>query len=186
MDIDITKEQYSLEDYEKCIIPQVKEEKNLYLSGRMPLWLLVSISSSYDSNRVFTFQPGKGFTCISSIDEKELGSIVDGIDGININQYFEDKKDKNKAKLPTVVEKQGIFSKLKGIFANIRENREKLKYLDSTIKANNITPADVALPSKNSFQAELQQNTSEKSNTVGQTISHDTSEQEMFKSDIGS
>ena len=75
MDIDITKEQYSLEDYEQCMLPQIKENKKLYLSGRMPLWLLASISNSYDSNKIFTFQPGKGFTCISSIDEKELGTI---------------------------------------------------------------------------------------------------------------
>ena len=58
MDIDITTEQYSLEDYQQCILPQIKEDKNLYLSGRMPLWLLASISSSYDANRIFTFQPG--------------------------------------------------------------------------------------------------------------------------------
>ena len=106
LDIDITKEQYSLEDYEKCVIPDIKEEKNLYLSGRIPLWLLASISSSYDNNRIFTFQPGKGFTCISSIDEKDLGTIVNGIDGININQYFEDKKDKSKKKFPTIMESQ--------------------------------------------------------------------------------
>ena len=59
-----------LEDYQQCILPQIKEDKNLYLSGRMPLWLLASISSSYDANRIFTFQPGKGFTCVSAIDEK--------------------------------------------------------------------------------------------------------------------
>ena len=112
MDIDITKEQYSLEDYEQCVLPQIKEEKNLYLSGRMPLWLLASICNSYDSSKIFTFQPGKGFTCISSIDEKDLGTIVDGVAGIDINQYFEDKKDKSKAKLPAVVEKQGFLSKV--------------------------------------------------------------------------
>ena len=95
VDIDITKEQYSFEDYQRCILPKIKEEKNLFLSGRMPLWLLASISNSYDSNKIFTFQPGKGFTCIASVNEKELGKIVDGADGLNINQYFEDKKEKH-------------------------------------------------------------------------------------------
>jgi len=99
MDIDITKEKYSLEDYEKCILPQIQENKNLYISGRIPLWLLASISNSYDPNRIFTFQPGKGFTCISSANEKELGMIVDGVEGININQYFEDKKNIDAKKL---------------------------------------------------------------------------------------
>jgi len=99
MDIDIIKEKYSLEDYEKCILPQIQENKNLYISGRIPLWLLASISNSYDPNRIFTFQPGKGFTCISSANEKELGMIVDGVEGININQYFEDKKNIDAKKL---------------------------------------------------------------------------------------
>ena len=160
MDIDITKEQYSLEDYEQCVLPQIKEGKNLYLSGRMPLWLLASISSSYDASKIFTFQPGKGFTCISSIDEKDLGTIVDGVDGININQYFEDKKDKSKAILPAVVEKRGFLSKLKGWFANFREKRENAKYLDDTIKASTVVQATA--PDKNSspqstFQEQLSQ-----------------------------
>ena len=185
MDIDITKEQYSIEDYQKCIVPQLKEGKNLYLSGRIPLWLLASISNSYDSSKIFTFQPGKGFTCVSSIDEKDLGTIVDGVDGININQYFEDKKDKSKTKLPAVVEKPSILSKLKGLFNNIRENREKQKYLDPAIKANNITPVASSVPSKNSFQAELQQNVPQNSQTIGQTVVRDTQSQDMSKSDIG-
>ena len=84
MDIDITKEQYSLEDYKHCVLPQIKNNKNLYISGKIPLWLLASISTSYDANKIFTFQPGKGFTCVSSINEKDLGTIVDSVNGINI------------------------------------------------------------------------------------------------------
>ena len=133
MDIDITKEQYSFEDYQRCILPKIKEEKNLFLSGRMPLWLLASISNSYDSNKIFTFQPGKGFTCIASVNEKELGKIVDGADGLNINQYFEDKKEKSK--LPIAIKKQNIFSKLREIIANKRENS---KYIDNSIVAKDI------------------------------------------------
>lgn len=76
IDIDINKEQYTLEDYEKCEILQIKKTKNLYLSGRMPLWLLASISSSYNVESVFTFQPGKGFTCISSNKEKDLEEAI--------------------------------------------------------------------------------------------------------------
>lgn len=185
MDIDITKEQYALEDYEQCILPQIKEGKNLYLSGRMPLWLLASISSSYDSSKVFTFQPGKGFTCVSSIDEKELGTIVDGVDGIDINRYFEDKKDKSKAKLPAVVERQGILSKIKGWFANFRENREKSKYLDDTIIANVVTQTEATSPSKNTFLEELQRGFTKKSKSHEQTPLPNIPDQEMSKSDIG-
>ena len=185
MDIDITKEQYSLEDYEQCVLPQIKEEKNLYLSGRMPLWLLASISNSYDSSKIFTFQPGKGFTCISSIDEKDLGNIVDGVDGIDINQYFEDKKDKSKAKLPAVVEKQGFLSKIKGWFANFRENREKAKYFDDTIKSTVVAQVEQNSTTKKSFQADLQRGISEPSKAVEQYLSAKKPDREMSKTDIG-
>lgn len=183
MDIDITKEQYSLEDYEQCILPQIKAGKKLYLSGRMPLWLLASISSSYDFCKVFTFQPGKGFTCISSIDEKELGTIVDGVDGIDIKQFYEDKKNKNKAKLPAVVERQGILSKIKGWFANFRENRENAKYLNDTIRANIV--AQTTPPDKSVFQYELQREVTEQSTPLRQTSLPNMSNKEMSKYEIG-
>lgn len=185
MDIDITKEQYSLEDYEQCVLPQIKEGKNLYLSGRMPLWLLASISNSYASSKIFTFQPGKGFTCISSIDEKDLGTIVDGVDGIDINQYFEDKKDKSKAKLPAVVEKQGFLSKIKCWFANFRENREKAKYFDDTIKSTVVAQFEQNSTTKKSFQADLQRGISEPSKAVEQYLSAKIPDREMSKTDIG-
>lgn len=185
MDIDITKEQYSLEDYEQCVLPHIKEGKNLYLSGRMPLWLLASISNSYASSKIFTFQPGKGFTCISSIDEKDLGTIVDGVDGIDINQYFEDKKDKSKAKLPAVVEKQGFLSKIKGWFANFRENREKAKYFDDTIKSTVVVQFEQNSTTKKSFQADLQRGISEPSKAVEQYLSAKIPDREMSKTDIG-
>lgn len=176
IDMDITKEQYSLEDYEQCVLPQIKDEKNLYLSGRMPLWLLASISSSYDSNRIFTFQPGKGFTCISSIDEKDLGTIVDGADGININKYFEDKKDKSKAKLPAVIEKQGFLSRIKGWFTNFRENREKAKYLDSNIKSTIVSQKEYSSPTKNNFQKDFQRGISK---SMEQSLSTNILDQEL-------
>lgn len=135
MDIDITKEQYSLEDYEKCILPQIEEEKNLYISGRMPLWLLASISNSYNAKNIFTFQPGKGFTCISSNEEKNLGKVVNCIDGININKYFEDKRNNSKENLPAVIEKNNIFSKVKRWIKGLKDEKENKKYLDETIIA---------------------------------------------------
>lgn len=185
MDINITKEKYSLEDYQKCVLPQIKEGKNLYLSGKIPLFLLASISSSYDSNKVFTFQPGKGFTCISSTDKKELGTIVDGVDGININQYFEDKKYKGKTNVPIVIEKQGIFSKIKGWFANFKETREKAKYLDDTIKSSIVTQAEGTSHIKNAFQEELQKGVSDKSQSLGQTQLPNIRDKEISKYDIG-
>ena len=184
MDIDITKEQYSLEDYDQCMLPQIKENKNLYLSGRMPLWLLASISSSYDSNKIFTFQPGKGFTCISSIDEKELGTIVDGIDGIDINKYFEDKKNKSKEQLPVVMEKQGILSKIKRWFADFKENRENAKYLDNIIKVNTVTQTDSVSQSKRTFQKELQKEVTKQSKSKEESLSPNISSPTISRTDI--
>ncbi len=184
MDIDITKEQYSLEDYEQCMLPQIKENKKLYLSGRMPLWLLASISNSYDSNKIFTFQPGKGFTCISSIDEKELGTIADSIDGININRYFEDKKNKSKEQLPVVMEKQGILSKIKKWFANFKENRENAKYLDNTIKVKTVTQTDSVSQSKKTFQKELQKGVTEQSKIKEERLSSDILSPTISRTDI--
>lgn len=184
MDIDITKEQYSLEDYEKCILPQIKDEKNLYISGRMPLWLLASISSSY-SNNVYTFQPGKGFTCVSSKDEKKLGKIVDGVDGININQYYEDKKAKQQQKLPAVIEKEGIMSRIKNWFNKIRGNSENTKYLDDTIKANEVIKTAIKSKEKTSFEIELTKDITNRLNPIEHTQTQDKTMQELFDYDIG-
>lgn len=157
IDIDITKEKYSLEDYEQCVLPKIKEAKSLYLSGRMPLWLLASISSSYASSRIFTFQPGKGFTCIDSVDEKEVGTIVDGVEGININKYFEDKREKNK--LPQVYKRQAILSRIKGVFADFRKNA---KYLDKKVRANRVVQGQTVTDSRRMFQDELKKESLEK------------------------
>lgn len=159
LDIDITKEHYSLEDYQKCILPKIKENKNLYLSGRIPLWLLASISNSYDSNKIYTFQPGKGFTCVASKDTKELGKIVDGVDGININQYFDDKKEKNKEELLTIVKKQNLFSKIIGAFSTIKEKQKNKKYLDNKIIANEILPEPQKKFDNSKFNQELKNET---------------------------
>lgn len=186
MDIDITKENYSLEDYQKCILPQLKEGKNLYLSGRMPLWLLASISNSYDSSKIYTFQPGKGFTCVSSKEEKDLGTMVDGVDGININQYFEDKKDKHKTNLPTVIEQQGILAKLKGMFVAFKEKRVNAKYIDSSIKSKDVTPSVPTKTVENKFQSELEFKPSTKKVKIAeQEIRNNTEQQEKVPTDIG-
>ena len=176
MDVDITKEQYSLDDYKQCILPKIKNDKNLYLSGRMPLWLLASISSSYDTNKTFTFQPGKGFTCISSIDEKDLGTIVDGADGIDINKYFEDKK--TKTNLPTVIKKQNLLTKFKNWFTSFKETQENKKYLNNTIKSNIIIREEPNIPAKNTFQSDLHVDVTELSNKNGQ-ISTNSQEHEV-------
>lgn len=170
MDMDVTKEQYSLEDYQKCILPQVKEDKNLYLSGRIPLWLLASMSISYDSSKIFTFQPGKGFTCVSSSDEKELGTIVDGINGIDINRYFKDKKEKSK--FPAVVEKKGFLAKITGFFTNPVKRKED-KYLDENVIATKVVSKIDNLP-KNDFETQISINHNEKTKEAIKNLEQET------------
>lgn len=164
MDIDITEEQYSLEDYEKCILPKINKNKNLYLSGRLPLWLLASISSSYDSNRIFTFRPGKGFTCIAAIDEKDLGIIVDRVDGIDISRYFEDKRRLNECAFPKVVEEQSLLHGIRKIWFNIRDKINKSKYLDASIKSKKITDSQTETTARKIFQTKIKQVTKEQKN----------------------
>ena len=180
IDIDITKEQYSLEDYSKCVLPKIKEDKNIYLSGRMPLWLSASISNSYDSNKIFTFQPGKGFTCVSSRDANDLGTIVDGINGININKYFEDKKESNKTQLPSVLKSKGLFSKIKGFIYNIKKTQENSKYVDNSVIANIVNLENNSFNNSNSFKTDLQSVTTDKSNLNEHTSSKNTIEQKIL------
>lgn len=183
MDVDITNEKYSLEDYQDAILPKIKEGKNLYISGRMPLWLLASISSSYNSDRIYTFQPGKGFTCISSIDEKEIGTLVDGIDGIDIDKYFEDKKEKANMKLPVVSSKKGIFSKIKGWFQKRKENN---KYLDINIKSRRILPVNNSSSGSNNFVDTIKEDVVEqKENSNKDTNENRKTNEEIIKTDIG-
>ena len=152
MDVDITEENYSLENYEKIKIPKINEKKNLYLSGRMPLWLLASICNSYDSNKIFTFQPGKGFTCVSSIDEKDLGKIVDGIDGIDINTFFKDKMQEEKNNSLTVIKKENLLSKIRSILS---KNNEKQKYLNNKLKARTVEQANVSFARQHTLKESL-------------------------------
>ena len=99
--------------------------------------------------------------------------------------FFEDKKDKSKVKLPAVVKKQDILSKIEGWFANFRENREKTKYLDNTIKSTVITQTEVTPSSKNIFQEELQREITEKTTSHEQTPLPNIQEQEMSNFNIG-
>ena len=180
LDIDITKEQYSMQDYEKCILPKIKENKNLYLSGRLPLWLLASMVSSYNLQRIFTFQPGKGFTCVSSIDEKELGNIVDGVDGIDINRYYEDKKDKTN--LVVVTKEEGILAKWRRVWKDRKAGGKK--YLDETVQSHKIIVEEMKNTGKSLFQEGLQQTILEKTNMSEKLVMPEKREVKE-KTDIG-
>lgn len=96
MDVSVDGEKYTEVQYEKCILPKLAKDKDLYLSGRLPLWITGAIVSSYDVNHIYTFQPGKGFTCVNSIDERDLGKVKEKIPGIDITEYFDNSSSQNK------------------------------------------------------------------------------------------
>ena len=110
----------------------------------------------------------------------------------HINNDFNEKFDKDnnnnkksKVKLPAVVKKQDILSKIEGWFANFRENREKTKYLDDTIRSTVITQTEVTPSSKSIFQEELQREITEKAISHEQAPLPNTPEQEMSNFNIG-
>lgn len=185
MDIDVVNGHYSFEDYNKCKIPLINEKKKLYISGRLPLWLLSSITNSYNSKEIYTFQPGKGFMCVYSKDEKQLGRMLDGIDGIDTNKYFEDKKQREaENKYPTKIEKNGILMKMKNMLENIKNKRENRKYIDNTIKANTVKDIDEREYDKETFLKELKDSVRNKEK-VNQVLPDKQFERKIQRNEIG-
>lgn len=92
LDLDIEKQNYTLEEYANCVLPKINIDKPLYISGRIPNWLMASIATSYESPKISVLQPPKGFVCTCSKDKKELGVLQENIPEINLDKYFEDKK----------------------------------------------------------------------------------------------
>ena len=66
-----------------------------------------------------------------------------------------------------------------------RENREKTKYLDDTIRSTVITQTEVTPSSKSIFQEELQREITEKAISHEQAPLPNTPEQEMSNFNIG-
>ena len=92
-DVDIKGQNYSLEEYANCVLPKLNTNKPLFISGRVPNWLMASIATSYDSPSVSVLQPPKGFICTYSKNKKELGTLKESIHGIDLDKYFADKKE---------------------------------------------------------------------------------------------
>lgn len=62
-----------LEHIREYFLPEIDEEKDLYVSGRFPNWFTVSVLSSYKSKKKFIFEPGNDFICVQSPDDQDLG-----------------------------------------------------------------------------------------------------------------
>ena len=80
------------EDIDQISLPSIDEDKKIYISGRLPLWLLMSISRSYGNTEKSVFQPGKGFIQYSSSDIDKLGNIQKEPQDINLNEFLMEVK----------------------------------------------------------------------------------------------
>lgn len=67
---------FEVSELESIVIPEIDETKELFISGRMPLWLFDSISISYSNNEKYVYQPGNGYFCYKSKIKEKLGSCV--------------------------------------------------------------------------------------------------------------
>lgn len=111
LDVDIPTGTYAIEDYDQCVIPTINEDKPLYVSGRLPLWLYTAIATSYDSTEIYAFQPGIGFTCFDTKNPNNLGKIVQEPEGIDLVEYFEAKKGKTISN-PTINPKKPVSTEI--------------------------------------------------------------------------
>ena len=80
----------------KVVVPEVAQGKAVYLSGRGPNYLTVSIAESYahTNSSVSLNQPGTGYTCsITHSREKKLGDLTkDPLGKEKIKEELEENK----------------------------------------------------------------------------------------------
>lgn len=79
-------------DLENVVLPNIPENKRLYISGRLPLWVTTSIVRSYDNTEKSVHQPNKGFIKFASKDFRTLGNIERDPVGIDFRKYLEEKE----------------------------------------------------------------------------------------------
>lgn len=76
-------------DLDDISIPELDENDKMYFSGRLPLWLLISLTRSYENSEKSAFQAGNKFTKFSSKNPSLLGEECSELKEININKFFE-------------------------------------------------------------------------------------------------
>lgn len=62
--------------FEDLTVPEINENKPLFLSGRFPMWIVASILATYTSKTKFIFQPGNHYYCVESETPAELGMRI--------------------------------------------------------------------------------------------------------------
>lgn len=74
-------------DLQNMKLPQIDENKKLYISGRLPMWLFAGITLSYQNKEKSVLQPGNGFITYKAKNENDLGNKEEEI-GIDIQDFF--------------------------------------------------------------------------------------------------
>lgn len=64
----------STDHFAEYVFPKIDAHKQLYISGRFPIWFVASIVKSYPNKEKYLYQPGKGYFCVESADKSNLGS----------------------------------------------------------------------------------------------------------------
>ena len=136
----------TLEQFNNCVLPELDGNKDLYISGQIPLYLYGSIVNSYDQNRIYAYSPRQNmFTCIDSkVDKNEVAKCVNGPEGIAVTKFHVDREDKKENK-----NKESRFSKLfnflrrKKKLKELPEGEEDLsKYYDDNVVQYEVDPVE--------------------------------------------
>ncbi|MBR6060472.1 MAG: hypothetical protein IKP67_00235 [Spirochaetales bacterium] len=101
IDILLDKPVYSdTDDYQQCVIPVINEDKPLYVSGRLPLWLLDAIMISYNSPVKYVFQPGRHapWICCFAQDISSIGTSLSTHPSEDVCRYFEQMREEKMRK----------------------------------------------------------------------------------------
>lgn len=61
--------------FQEYKLPIIDETKKLFISGRFPNWFMASIVVSYKSAEVYLHVPGKGYVCVKSEINQNLGNL---------------------------------------------------------------------------------------------------------------
>jgi len=69
-------DEINTDNFHQYILPEINEEKPLFLSGRFPVWFTVSILGSYSSSEQYFHQPGNHYICVKASDSTQLGKVV--------------------------------------------------------------------------------------------------------------
>lgn len=129
LDVFCTKDVLYPDEMQNIKLPYINPNKKLYVSGKIPNWLTVSINASYKNKEKFVFQPGNSFICVESEDLKKIGTTINVLESIDTNMFFSERKMEK--------EKKGIvYFDMDRVLVNFGEQAEKYNILKKNTRIN--------------------------------------------------